>query len=69
MELHNKNVTRHSRKEKKMSYTNKKTVTRDELLKMLDAMKIDRIEVEECYSGSLEVFVYAKDEEEVKNDQ
>ena len=46
----------------------KKTITRDELVKMLDAMEIDKIEVEECYGGSLEVFVYAKDDEEVYED-
>jgi hypothetical protein len=49
-----------------MSYFKKKSVTRDELIRMLNDMEIDKIEVEECYGGSLEIFVYAKDEEEVK---
>ena len=49
-----------------MSYFNKKTVTRDELIKMLNDMDTDlmRIEVEECYGGSLEIFVHVKDEED-----
>jgi hypothetical protein len=47
-----------------MSCFKKKTVTRDELIKMLDDMEIDKIEVEECQGGFLEIFVYAKDEEE-----
>jgi hypothetical protein len=46
-----------------MSWFKKKTVTRDELIKMLNDMEIDKIEVEECHGGSLEIFVYAKDEE------
>lgn len=46
-----------------MNYFNKKIVTRDEFVKMLDDMEIDKIEVEECQGGSLEVFVYAKEEE------
>lgn len=50
-----------------MSYLHKKVVSRDELIKMLNDMEIEEITVEECYGGSLEVFVYAKDEEsEVK---
>jgi hypothetical protein len=50
-----------------MSYFNKKTVTRDELIKMLNDMDMNlmSIEVEECHGGSLEIFVYARDEEEV----
>jgi hypothetical protein len=47
-----------------MSYFNKKTVTRDELIKMLDDMEIDKIEVEEYQGGFLEIFVYAKNEED-----
>lgn len=46
-----------------MSYSNKRIVTRDELVEMLDAMNIDKVEVEECYGGSLEVFVHAKEVE------
>ena len=49
-----------------MSCFKKKIVTRDELIKMLDDMEIDKIEVEEFQGGFLEIFVYAKDEEEVK---
>jgi hypothetical protein len=41
----------------------KEIVTRDELIKMLDSMEVSKIEVEECYGGSLEVFVYAKDDD------
>jgi len=47
-----------------MSYFNTKTVTRDELIRMLNDMEIDKIDVEECHGGSLEIFVYVKDEEE-----
>ena len=52
-----------------MSYFNKKTVTRDELIRMLNDMDTNlmRIEVEECHGGSLEIFVYAKDEEEYED--
>ena len=52
-----------------MSYTNKKTVTRDELVKMLNDMEIDKIEVEECYGGALEIFVYAKNDFEEKRNE
>jgi len=50
-----------------MSCFKKKIVTRDELIRMLNDMEIDKIEVEECQSGSLEIFVYAKDEEEYED--
>ena len=53
-----------------MSYFNNKAVTYDQLIDMIKAMKdankIDSIYAEECLGGSLEIFVYARDEEEVK---
>jgi hypothetical protein len=52
-----------------MSMFNKKAVTYDQLIDMIKAMrdanKIDSIYAEECLGGSLEIFVSAKDEEEV----
>ena len=52
-----------------MSYFNNKAVTYDQLIDMIKAMrdanKIDSIHAEECLGGSLEIFVYARDEEEV----
>jgi hypothetical protein len=52
-----------------MSYFNKKTVTRDELIKMLNDMDINlmSIEVEECHGGSLEIFVSVKDDEDYED--
>ena len=51
-----------------MSYFNNKAVTYDQLIDMIKAMrdanKIDSIYAEECLGGSLEIFVYARDEEE-----
>lgn len=51
-----------------MSMFNNRKVTYDQLIDMLKRMhdegKIDSIYAEECLSGSLEIFVYAKDEEE-----
>jgi hypothetical protein len=53
-----------------MSMFNNKAVTYDQLIDMIKAMrdanKIDSIHAEECLGGSLEIFVYARDEEEVK---
>ena len=52
-----------------MSMFNNKAVTYDQLIDMIKAMrdanKIDSIHAEECLGGSLEIFVYARDEEEV----
>ena len=52
-----------------MSMFNNKAVTYDQLIDMIKAMrdanKIDSIHAEECLGGSLEIFVSAKDEEEV----
>jgi hypothetical protein len=52
-----------------MSMFNKKAVTYDQLIDMIKAMrdanKIDSIYAEECLGGSLEIFVSARDEEEV----
>jgi hypothetical protein len=55
--------------ESEMSYFNKKTVTRDELIKMLNDMDMNlmSIEVEECHGGSLEIFVSAKDDEDYED--
>ena len=50
-----------------MSYLHKKVVSRDELIKMLNDMEIEEITVEECHGGSLEVFVYAKGDEEYED--
>ena len=51
-----------------MSVFNERAVTYDQLIDMLKRMhdegKIDTIYAEECMSGSLEIFVYAKDEED-----
>ena len=55
-----------------MSMFNNKAVTYDQLIDMIKAMrdanKIDSIHAEECLGGSLEIFVYARDEEEVPAD-
>jgi hypothetical protein len=52
-----------------MSMFSKNAVTYDQLIDMIKAMrdanKIDSIHAEECLGGSLEIFVYARDEEEV----
>ena len=52
-----------------MSMFSKNAVTYDQLIDILRAMRdgdeIDSIYIEECMGGSLEIFVSAKDEEEV----
>lgn len=51
-----------------MSVFKERAVTYDQLIDMIKRMhdegKIDSIYAEECLSGSLEIFVYAKDEED-----
>jgi len=50
------------------NYSNTKTVSIDELIAMLqkikDSQKFTSIEVDECISGSLDIFVYVKEENE-----